>query len=437
MCTHHRGSQRHSGRRLAARVGVTGVLVACWILATSTRLFGDELRWLEFEPSVVEVSGILAMQVHFGPPNYGEDLLRDKELRSFVLRLSQPINIRGDPSNPAHEEPRENIKEVQINFAAADEPWALRCIGRRVTARGMLFSPIFGGWTVRDVVLRANNVEWCNPAGGHLPSLAVLPGIVHATDPAPASKVKEIIRRRICFEWFWREDARFRGSEAERTWPIEMVIEPDGRFLARVAPRGASFRGTGSPWKFFYVGWMRNGRFYLRETWSQGKAMDVSKFVAPAVVRDVLGFPAYCEPSYEPETPEKQKMMSKLLRSAQRWISAPFDPDSPTAPKRQVEVWVSKFDPGDPYALIVAEGLGELFQVWLQSPEPEEEESYQRSDEYFISMPTLGTFGPYTPGDIPSWRRERKDRVRKYGVKHTIAVDLNGFTRKGGVPVEP
>jgi len=228
-----------------------------------------------------------------------------------------------------------------------------------------------------------------------------------------------------------------RGTEADRTWPIEIVVEPNGRFLARVAPRGASFTGTGSPWKFFYVGWVRNGRFYLRETWSQGKAMDVSKFVAPAVVRDVLRFPAYCEPSYERETPEKQKMMSKLLRSAQRWISAPCDPDSPTESKRQVEVWVSKFDPGDPYALMVVQGLRELFQVWLQSPELEEEESYQRSDEYFISMPTLGTFGPYTARDIPSWRRGRKDRVRKYGVKHTIVVDLTGFTRKGGGSVEP
>ncbi len=265
-------------------------------------------------------------------------------------------------------------------------------------------------------------------------TLTFLPAVAGATDAAQVSKVKEMIHRRICFELFWRGDGQFRGTEADRTWPIEIVIEPDGRFLARVAARGPGFRipGEEDDWTFFYFGWVRKGQFYLRETsWSLAEEPDRAKFVPPAVVQDVLRFPSFCEPSYEPDTPEKQRMTAKLLRSIQLWLSAPEDPDSPTARKQQVDVWVSKFDPGDPYALVVVQGLPDIFKVSLQSREPKDEETYQQEDTYFVTIPSLGTVPRV---DYTRWRRQRKDKVRKYGVKHTIVVALDGRMMRGFRP---
>jgi len=148
----------------------TGVLFACWILTIPAALLGTEVRWLDFEPSVVELSGILAIEVHLGPPTYGEQPKRDRKLRVPVLKLSQPVNIRGNPASELNVETRENVKEVQLSFPERDDyRRAQRCEGRWVTVRGTLSSR-HTGRHFKEVLLEANKVEWCKPARNNLPA---------------------------------------------------------------------------------------------------------------------------------------------------------------------------------------------------------------------------------------------------------------------------
>jgi hypothetical protein len=51
---------------------------------------------LHYTPAVVELRGRLVLELHYGPPNYGEDTAHDEKGLAPVLVLRTPIAVCGD-----------------------------------------------------------------------------------------------------------------------------------------------------------------------------------------------------------------------------------------------------------------------------------------------------------------------------------------------------
>jgi hypothetical protein len=94
-------------------------------------------KWLSYEPAVVELEGKLTIAVKYGPPNYGENPQTDEKIKVPILVLSQPVNVRGDPTSDVNTESVEGVKEVQLSLKRGIAYRQL--IHRRVVVKGTLF----------------------------------------------------------------------------------------------------------------------------------------------------------------------------------------------------------------------------------------------------------------------------------------------------------
>ncbi|MCX8073300.1 MAG: hypothetical protein N3C12_12740 [Candidatus Binatia bacterium] len=62
------------------------VPVALWVIMVSAAQDGDSLpRWFAFESATVELQGIIKIEFHFGPPNFGENPKTDQRLHIPIL----------------------------------------------------------------------------------------------------------------------------------------------------------------------------------------------------------------------------------------------------------------------------------------------------------------------------------------------------------------
>jgi hypothetical protein len=52
----------------------------------------------------------------FGPPGYGEHPEEDERVTYLMLRLSQPITVRGNPGSPFNETTETDATERQLAF---------------------------------------------------------------------------------------------------------------------------------------------------------------------------------------------------------------------------------------------------------------------------------------------------------------------------------
>ena len=69
--------------------------------------------WLAFEPEVVSLQGVLILEKHAGPPNYGEGPA-DSEETILVLRLAAPINVGGSPNSDLNQLDIRGATTVQL-----------------------------------------------------------------------------------------------------------------------------------------------------------------------------------------------------------------------------------------------------------------------------------------------------------------------------------
>lgn len=101
----------------------TRTAMAAWMALLSAFSVGHTAETLangrvfDFAPAVVELDGVVKVEFHFGPPNFGERPETDRKLHIPVLRLSQPINVRGNPASEVNTEKKENVREIQLTFA--------------------------------------------------------------------------------------------------------------------------------------------------------------------------------------------------------------------------------------------------------------------------------------------------------------------------------
>ena len=109
---------------------------------------------LRFEPAEVELRGALVEREFPGPPNYESVEGGDRAERAYILELTEPICVRGDPESELDTEGHAGIREVQV--WSPDAGLAARVDGR-VRLRGRL-SPAITGHHRTPVVLRVTHI---------------------------------------------------------------------------------------------------------------------------------------------------------------------------------------------------------------------------------------------------------------------------------------
>jgi hypothetical protein len=132
------------------------LLFLSWGLACGASGSSEEERWVSYEPTVIELSGMLMVSMKFGPPNYGEDPETDERLKVPVLVLSEPLNVRGDPDAQVNIESVRGVKEIQLIFLRQRNYDGL--VNSRVVARGTL-SHAVSGHHFTEVVMTVEDLK--------------------------------------------------------------------------------------------------------------------------------------------------------------------------------------------------------------------------------------------------------------------------------------
>lgn len=90
-----------------------------------------------YEPSIVELSGKLVSENHYGPPNFGETPEIDLKETIAILVLDNPISVLAEPRGGANLDSFAGVSRIQLIGASARNLLALT--NQHVTLRGTLF----------------------------------------------------------------------------------------------------------------------------------------------------------------------------------------------------------------------------------------------------------------------------------------------------------
>lgn len=112
---------------------------------------------LQYEPSVVCLTGEVSVEQRFGPPNYGETPDIDERVDVPILHTVQPFAVRGDPSSETNTESFSGLDSVQLVFLH-DLDKARSFDGRKVTVHGSL-STAESGHHFTNVILIVTRVD--------------------------------------------------------------------------------------------------------------------------------------------------------------------------------------------------------------------------------------------------------------------------------------
>lgn len=121
-----------------------------------------EERVLHYEPVVVQLSGTVKIENHYGPPGFGATPKTDRVLAVAILVLDSPVNVVGNPPDP-----RSRLQLDSTSFRAVTRMQMVfetpgtntRALdGEPVTVRGMLFQKV-SGENFTDVLVNVQSVS--------------------------------------------------------------------------------------------------------------------------------------------------------------------------------------------------------------------------------------------------------------------------------------
>src|ERR1041384_7028204 len=96
---------------------------------------------LDYEPSVVVLSGTIVRQTFPGPPNYESVARGDSAERIWILRLARPICLNVADRYDIHESGQ---KQLQLVLKPEFYKRFSHLVGKRVTATGTVFHAYTG-----------------------------------------------------------------------------------------------------------------------------------------------------------------------------------------------------------------------------------------------------------------------------------------------------
>lgn len=103
-----------------------------------------------YEPSVVSLTGVLVAP-------RGEDP-NGKFVKYYAVEMPEPINVKGDKSNPFNSEDVNNIKQVQLTGDANTINQIKSSIGKQVKLTGVLFHS-HSGYHYTNVLMTVNSIN--------------------------------------------------------------------------------------------------------------------------------------------------------------------------------------------------------------------------------------------------------------------------------------
>lgn len=117
-------------------------------------------QWYHYEPAVVLLKGILLIKSAYGPPGYGEDPRTDEKVKYIVLKLDNPINVKGDlDQNSINLDTFRNISEIQlVLFSDQMRKDISGKINKKVLIKGTLFEK-HTGHHYTDVLMIVQQIE--------------------------------------------------------------------------------------------------------------------------------------------------------------------------------------------------------------------------------------------------------------------------------------
>jgi hypothetical protein len=112
---------------------------------------------LQYEPSVVGLTGVIRMERHYGPPNFGASPKTDLVETVPILILDRPVTVQGNPRSPADADTFSHVTRVQLVVAGPGRNDLTRFLGKHVAATGRLFEKV-SGENFTDVLLDVQQI---------------------------------------------------------------------------------------------------------------------------------------------------------------------------------------------------------------------------------------------------------------------------------------
>lgn len=112
-----------------------------------------------YEPLTSKLSGVIKVENHFGPPNYGEEPQTDLKLQSYMLHMDKPIRVELNPETTSYTEfidPVENIMVIQLNPAHGIK--LAQHVNKKVFLTGTLFKS-HTGYHISEVVMQVEKIS--------------------------------------------------------------------------------------------------------------------------------------------------------------------------------------------------------------------------------------------------------------------------------------
>jgi len=111
---------------------------------------------LHYEPALVKFSGILTLEKHYGPPNFGETPNIDQVVMIPILELDVPISVAANQNDKINKRTFAGLKRVQIVSLNTSELSKLS--GKHITVEGSLFER-HSSQHFTEVLIQAKNFE--------------------------------------------------------------------------------------------------------------------------------------------------------------------------------------------------------------------------------------------------------------------------------------
>ena len=112
---------------------------------------------LQYEPAVVELRGIVALEQHFGPPCYGESPQTDSVELIAVILLDEPVSVEGDADPQSlNGTSYTDVRKLQLVRGYSDLPFSPYA-GKHVVVSGTLYEG-FTGHHHTDVLIRVETI---------------------------------------------------------------------------------------------------------------------------------------------------------------------------------------------------------------------------------------------------------------------------------------
>jgi len=113
---------------------------------------------LQYEPTVVELRGTVALEEHFGPPCYGESPQTDSVELIAVILLDEPVSVEGDADPQSlNGTSYMDVRRLQLVRPYSDPPFSPYA-GKHVVVSGTLYEG-FTGHHHSDVLIHVQGIS--------------------------------------------------------------------------------------------------------------------------------------------------------------------------------------------------------------------------------------------------------------------------------------